>query len=148
MAEEVKAQAQKEEVKAEEKVKLLQDELRSLLAQAEYIRDQIDALDAIVDDLYAALQVLDYVSKEGKGKVVLVPIGAGNFIKAKIEDTSTVVTSVGGRLNMEVPVDEAKKAIESRIRTLEALRLELLRRLEEINRKINEILPRVREEAA
>jgi prefoldin alpha subunit len=98
--------------------------------------------------LYAALQVLDYVSKEGKGKVVLVPIGAGNFIKAKIEDTSTVVTSVGGRLNMEVPVDEAKKAIESRIRTLEALRLELLRRLEEINRKINEILPRVREEAA
>ena len=148
MAEEVKAPEAQKEVTSEEKVKLLQDELRSLLAQAEYIRDQIDAIDAIIDDLYASLQVLDYIAKEGKGKVVLVPIGAGNFIKAKIEDTSTVVTSVGGRLNLEVPVEDAKKAIESRIKALEALRLELLKRLEALNRKINEILPRVREEAA
>ncbi|ALU11914.1 prefoldin subunit alpha [Ignicoccus islandicus DSM 13165] len=131
----------------EEKVKALQDELRSLLSQAEYLRDQVDAVNAIIDDLYASLEVLDYVSKEGKGKVVLVPIGAGNFIKAKIEDTSTVITSVGGRLNLEIPVEEAKKAIQNRISALEQVRLTLLRKLEEINRKVNEILPRVREEA-
>ncbi len=129
----------------EEKVKALQDELRSLLSQAEYLRDQIEAVNSIIDDLYASLEVLDYVSKEGKGKVVLVPIGAGNFIKAKIEEADTVITSVGGRLNLEIPVEEAKKAIESRISALEQVRLTLLRKLEEINRKVNEILPRVRE---
>lgn len=144
---EEKVQAQQENVTPEEKVKLLQDELRSLMAQAEYLRDQIEAVNVLIDDLYASLEVLDYIAKEGKGKVVLVPIGAGNFIKAKIEDTSTVVTSIGGKLSLEVPIEEAKKTIETRIAALEQVRLTLLRKLEEINRKINEILPRVREEA-
>ncbi|HIH90953.1 prefoldin subunit alpha [Ignicoccus hospitalis] len=145
MAEE-KAQVGVEAKGGEEKVKLLQDELRSLLAQIEYLRDQIEAVNTVIDDLYASLEVLDYLTKEGKGKVVLVPIGAGNFIKAKIEDTNTVITSVGGRLSLEVPSDEAKKAIESRIAALEQVRLTLLRKLEELNRKVNELLPRVREE--
>ena len=121
----------------------IQGEVRSLLAQAEYLRNQIDAVNAVIDDLYASLEVLDFIAKEGAGKTVLVPIGAGNLIKAKIEDTSTVITSVGGRLSLEVPTEEAKKAIESRIAALEQVRLTLLRKLEEINRKVNELLPKL-----
>lgn len=57
--------------------------------------------------------------REGAGKTVLVPIGAGNLIKAKIEDMKTVITSVRRRLSLEVPTEGAKKAIESRINALE-----------------------------
>jgi len=121
----------------------IQDEVRSLLAQAEYLRNQIETINAVIDDLYAALEVLDFIAKEGAGKTVLVPIGAGNLIKAKIEDTKTVITSVGGRLSLEVPTEEAKKAIESRITALEQVRFSLLKKLEEINRKINELLPQL-----
>ncbi len=136
---------EKKEVKPEEEIKKLQDELRSLIAQADRLRDQIDAVDALVDDLYAVLETLRYIAKEGKDKTVLVPIGAGNFIKAKIVDTETVVTSIGGRLSLEVPISEAEKTIEARIAALEQIRLTLLKKLEEVNRKINEILPKVRE---
>jgi len=131
----------------EEKIKELQDELRSLISQAEYLREQIDTVSSVIDDLFAALEVLDYISKEGKGKVVLVPIGAGNFVKARIEDVSTVIMSIGGRLSLETSIEDAKKALDNRIKVLESVRLDLLRKLEEINRKINEILPKVEEAA-
>ncbi len=140
MAAETKTQLQNSE-----RLKQLQDELRSLIAQADQLRSQIDTVNAIIEDLFAASEILDYIAKEGKGKTVLVPIGAGNFIKAKIEDTSTVVMAVGGRLSIETSIEEAKKAIESRIETLERIRLDLLRKLEEVNRRINEILPKVEE---
>ena len=128
-----------------EKLQQLQDELRSLIAQADQLRSQIDAINAVIEDLFAASEILDYIAKEGRGKTVLVPIGAGNFIKAKIEDTSSVVMAIGGRLSIETSIEEAKKAIESRISTLERIRLDLLRKLEEVNRRINEILPKVEE---
>ena len=130
-------------VDSSEKLKQLQDELRSLIAQADQLREQIDAINTVIDDLFAASEILDYLVREGKGKVVLVPIGAGNFIKARIEDVSTILMSIGGRLSLEVGVEDAKKTIESRIATLERIRLDLLRKLEEVNRKVNEILPKV-----
>ena len=133
------------QIQNSERLKQLQDELRSLIAQADQLRSQIDTINAIIEDLFAASEILDYIAKEGKGKTVLVPIGAGNFIKAKIEDTRSVVMAIGGRLSIETSIEDAKKAIESRIETLERIRLDLLRKLEEVNRRINEILPKVEE---
>ncbi len=135
--------AEKQVLQNSEQLQKLQDELRSLIAQADQLRSQIDAINAVIEDLFASIEVLDYVGREGKGKTVLVPIGAGNFIKAKIEETGTVVMSIGGRLSVEVGIEDARKAIESRVATLEKVRLDLLRKLEEINRRINEIVPKV-----
>ncbi len=123
----------------------LQDELRSLIAQSEYLRGQIDAINDTIRDLAEAIEVLDYVKEKGSGKVVLVPIGAGNFIRARIESTDTVIMGVGGRLSIEVSIEEARKSLEDRIKVLEGLRLDLLRKLEEINRRINELIPKIRE---
>ncbi len=137
--------AEKAKPQNAERLQKLQDELRSLMAQAEQLRAQIETINTVIEDLFAAIEVLDYIAKEGKGKVVLVPIGAGNFIKAKIEDVNTVIMSVGGRLSIETSIEEARKAIEDRISVLERVRLDLLRKLEEVNRRINEILPKVEE---
>ncbi|BEP16706.1 prefoldin subunit alpha [Pyrofollis japonicus] len=127
----------------QEKLRKLQDELRSLIAQADQLRAQIDIINATIQDLAASIEVLEYIKKYGEGKTVLVPIGAGNFIRAKIEKPDKVIMGVGGRLSVEVEIDDARKMIEERISTLEDLRLDLLRKLEEINRRINEILPQV-----
>ncbi len=131
------------QIKNHERLQKLQDELRSLIAQADYLRSQIDAVNSTIQDLAAVIEVLDYLKKHGEGKTVLVPIGAGNFIRAKIEKVETVVMGVGGRLSIEASIEDAKKMLDERISVLEDLRLDLLRKLEEINRKINEILPQV-----
>ncbi len=133
------------QVRDHERLKKLQDELRSLIAQADHLRAQVDVINDTIQDLAAVIEVLEYLKKHGEGRTVLVPIGAGNFIRAKIEKVDTVVMGVGGRLSVEASVEDARKMLEERIDALEGLRLDLLRKLEEVNRRINEILPQVEE---
>ncbi len=134
---------QKKEFQNHDRLAKLQDELRSLISQAEYIREQIDVISGTIQDLAVVIETLEYLKKHGEGKVVLLPIGAGNYIKARIEKMDTIIMGVGGRLSIEASPDEARKMLEERIRILEGLRLDLLKKLEEINRRINEILPQV-----
>ncbi len=125
----------------------LEEELRSLFGQVESIRQQIESVDATILDLATVLETLDYIKTRGSDKVVLVPIGAGNFIRAKIIDTEHVIMGVGGRLSIEASVDDAKELINQRIKSLESLRLDLRRKLEEINAKIREMLEKSEQQA-
>ncbi len=125
----------------------LEEELRTLFGQAESLRQQIATIDATILDLATVLETLDYIREKGKDKIVLVPIGAGNFIRAKIEDTEHVIMGVGGRMSVEATIDEAKEMINERIKALEQLRLDLRRKLEEINARISEIIVKLQEQA-
>ncbi len=122
-----------------------EEELRSLFGQQESLRQQINVIDNTILDLSSVLETLDFIKSEGKDKVVLVPIGAGNFIRAKVVDTERVIMGVGGRLSVEASIDEARKLISDRIEALEKLRLDLRRKLEEINAKISELIEQMRE---
>ncbi len=131
------------EVYNHERLAALQDELRSLIGQAEYIREQINVITNTIQDLAVVIETIEYLKKHGEGKVVLLPIGAGNYVRARIEKLDTVIMGVGGRISIEASPDEARSMLEERIRILESVRLDLLKKLEEINRRINEILPQV-----
>ena len=131
---------------AEERItRRIEEELRTLFGQAESLRQQIETLDATILDLTTVLETLEYIKTKGKDKTVLVPIGAGNFIRAKIEDTEHVVMGVGGRLSVEASIDEAKELINERIKLLESLRLDLRRKLEEINARITDLISKLQE---
>lgn len=123
-----------------------EEELRSLFGQAESLRQQIATIDATILDLATVLETLDYIKSKGKDKVVLVPIGGGNFIRAKIIDTEHVIMGVGGRMSVEATIDEAKEMINNRINVLEQLRLDMRRKLEEINAKIRELISGLQEQ--
>ena len=124
----------------------IEEELRTLFGQAESLRQQIATIDATILDLATVLETLDYIKNKGADKVVLVPIGAGNFIRAKITDTEHVIMGVGGRMSVEATIDEAKEMINERIRALEQLRLDLRRKLEEINARISELIVKLQEQ--
>ncbi len=126
----------------------IEEELRTLFGQAESLRQQIATIDATILDLATVLETLDYIKEKGKDKIVLVPIGAGNFIRAKIEDTEHVIMGVGGRMSVEATIEEAKEMINERMRALEQLRLDLRRKLEEINARITELIEKLQQEQA
>ncbi|MCE4624717.1 MAG: prefoldin subunit alpha [Desulfurococcales archaeon] len=130
-----------------ERVDRVEEELRTLFGQAESLRQQIATIDATILDLATVLETIDYIKEKGKDKTVLVPIGAGNFIRAKIVDTEHVIMGVGGRLSVEATIDEAKAMINERIRALEQLRLDLRRKLEEINARISELVAELQKQA-
>ncbi len=133
------------EEKAVQAANKFEEELRTLFGQAESIRQQIETIDATILDLATVLETLDYIKSRGQDKVVLVPIGAGNFIRAKIVDTEHVIMGVGGRLSVEASVEDAKELINQRIESLEKLRLDLRRKLEELNARIREIVAKIQQ---
>ncbi len=121
----------------------VEEELRTLFGQAESLRQQIATIDATILDLTTVIETLDYIKNHGNEKIVLVPIGAGNFIRAKIIDTEHVIMGVGGRLSIEANIDDARNLINQRIQALEQLRLDLRRKLEEINARISELIEKI-----
>ncbi|MCE4609146.1 MAG: prefoldin subunit alpha [Desulfurococcales archaeon] len=121
----------------------VEEELRTLFGQAESLRQQIATIDATILDLATVIETLDYIKNHGNEKIVLVPIGAGNFIRAKIIDTEHVIMGVGGRLSIEANIDDARNLINQRIQALEQLRLDLRRKLEEINARISELIEKI-----
>lgn len=124
-----------------------EEELRTLFGQAESLRQQINTLDTTILDIATVIETLDFIKDNGKDKTVLVPIGAGNFIRARIVDTQNVIMGVGGRLSIEANIEEARKVLTERMKVLEDLRLDLRRRLEEINAKISKLVSEIQQKA-
>ncbi len=123
-----------------------EEELRGLFKQAESIREQIDVINDTILDIETVLETLAFIKEKGKDKTVLVPIGGGNFIRAKIIDTENVIMGVGGRLSIEAGIDEAREMLRDRVRVLEDLRLQLAKKLEEVNAKITELIEQIRKQ--
>ena len=121
-----------------------EEELRGLFKQAESIREQIDVINDTILDIETVLETLAFIKDKGRDKTVLVPIGGGNFIRAKIIDTENVIMGVGGRLSIEAGIDEAREMLRDRVRVLEDLRLQLAKKLEEVNAKITELIEKIR----
>ena len=124
-----------------------EEELRTLFGQAESLRQQINTLDTTILDIATVIETLNFIKDNGKDKTVLVPIGAGNFIRARIVDTQNVIMGVGGRLSIEANIEEARKVLSERMKVLEDLRLDLRRRLEEINAKISKLVSEIQQKA-
>ena len=47
----------------------LQDELRSILGEIEYLRNQVSAVDAMISDLRSVDTTLTYIKEKGKGDI-------------------------------------------------------------------------------
>ena len=122
----------------------LQDELRSILGEIEYLRNQVSAVDAMISDLRSVDTTLTYIKEKGKGRAIYIPLGSGIAIKGKIEDVNDLIMDVGAGIVIGANIDEVKDEIERRINTLMNLRLTLLRRIEEDSGKVNKLLEEIR----
>ncbi len=135
-----------EEVKevGKKRMEELQDELRSILGEIEYLREQIATVDAMISDLRAVDSTLTYIKEKGEGRSIYIPLGSGIAIRGKIENVNDLIMDVGAGIVIGANIDEVKEEIERRIDKLMNLRLTLLRSVEEDSRKVNRLLEEIR----
>ncbi len=126
------------------KMEELQDELRSILGEIEYLREQIATVDAMISDLRAVDSTLTYIKEKGEGRSIYIPLGSGIAIRGKIENVNDLIMDVGAGIVIGANIDEVKEEIERRIDKLMNLRLTLLRSVEEDSRKVNKLLEEIR----
>ena len=126
----------------EELARLLAD-ARTLESMAEALRDMVTRTQAYLAELRAAGSVLDNLAGR-EGAEILVPIGAGSFIWARLSRADKVLVSVGADISMEVSAEKAKEIIGERLGEAERALQDYMARLAEVERALRACRERIR----
>ena len=59
----------------------LQNELRSIMGEMEYLRNQMSTIDSMISDLRSVDATLSYIKEKGQGRPIYIPLGSGIAIK-------------------------------------------------------------------
>jgi prefoldin alpha subunit len=135
----------KKEEKKQVTMEELNKELRGYIAQIEALRAEIDLIDESIATYRDVIKTIKNLQDLGKGKNILIPIGAGAQIEAKIEDPNKVVVSVGSGISAELSAEEALEQLAKEIANLQILRRTLEEAIVEAYKKTEELLERTRE---
>ena len=99
------------------------EELQALMMEAEQykrqmdsIRGQMQILETTMEELRGSLNALLALEENKAGTEILVSIGSGSFIRAKLLETEKVIVGVGSSLSLEKSVPEARKFFEDRVK--------------------------------
>ena len=123
----------------------LNKELRGYMAQIEALRAEISVVDQSISNLRAVISTLNNLKDLGKGKEILVPIGSGVQIEAKIENPEKVIVSIGSGISAELNHEEALTQVAKEIAALQVLRRDLEQAIVEAYNKTEELLQKTRE---
>jgi len=129
----------------EEEFKRLIAEIRYLEGAAESIRSRINIINAVLAEFNMANRTLEGLEKEETDVPILVPIGGGSYIKAKLADPDKLIYGVGAGVALEKSFKEAREDISNRIAELDRTRRSLEQQLNQILLKAQENQNRLQE---
>lgn len=122
----------------DEKFRRLAVELRILEGTVETIQSRINIVNSALTELSVANMTLEGMEKEKQNSSLLVPIGGGSYIKAKLESADTVIVGIGAGVATERTINEAKENVGKRIADVEKTRDALQQQLVQVIQRIQE----------
>jgi prefoldin alpha subunit len=134
--------------KVEEELRRISVELRILEQTAETLNSRINMVNTMIADLTYASMTLEGLEKQKENAELLVPIGGGSYIKAKLETPDKVTVGIGAGVSVEKTLGEAKEIINKRLEELGKTRVSLQQQFSQIVERINEDRERFEELAA
>jgi len=130
-------------VSREEELAALIADARRLEALSSLLRELATRAEAYLAELKLAGSTLDGLSGQ-EGAEVLVPIGAGSYVWARVERVDKVVVGVGADVAIEMDVEKAKEVIGERMAEAERALNDYVRRLAEVERALAAYRERMR----
>ncbi len=114
---------------SDEGVNRLVYELQVLRGFGEDVQQRIGFVNAAIAELQMAAATLDGLSADVDE--LLVPIGGGSYVRAKILDRERLIVGVGSDVAVDKSVSEAKADFNARVLELEKARTSLQSQLDE-----------------
>lgn len=106
--------------------------------QANEMKQQIEAVDMQINELKNLKASLEEVNKK-KGQGMLSPMGRGVFIETEIKDDKFFV-NVGSKTFVKKNNQETQEVIDSQIKELERIKMQLIGNIEGINYNLAELV--------
>ena len=105
--------------KEEEELRKLSVEMRYLEQTAETLQQRIGMVNAAITDLTYANATLEGLEQEKENAQLLVPVGGGSYIKAKLSSSDKVIIGLGAGVSIEKTLPEAKSILKERLDELQ-----------------------------
>jgi len=123
----------------EEALRKLSSELNYLNEQSKLISNNLSLLSSHRNELAISKITLEGLKNTKPGNEILIPIGAGNFVKGTITDVSTVITTIARDVTMEKTIDETITKLDETLKEVEKNLGQNETTLQNINPRMNEI---------
>jgi len=98
-----------------------QRQLQGVLAQMQLTRERMEGManqvrlvETALGEVSETRKALDELSTGRKDASILVPIGSGSYLKARIEDSDNVLVGVGAGVSTEKSISEANEVLNKR----------------------------------
>lgn len=125
---------------SEEALQKLAYEYQLLQAQAQLLSQNLELLTLGMNEFSAVKGTLEELKKvEEENPEILVPIGAGSFLKGKILDKSNAIVSVGAGYAVKKSIDEAIAYLNERIKEYEDAIRKTQESLQKIEHKLQDL---------
>ena len=112
-------------------------EIQFLERTFEELQSRIGLVNASINEFRLANATLEGMQKEETDTQILVHIGGGSYVKAKIADTQKLIMSIGADVAAEKSVDAAKESLDTRLQEFEKVRESLEQQLGQTQTRIS-----------
>ena len=116
----------------DEEMRQLLVEIRMLEGSARVFSSRLDIVTAALSETQTAKQTLEGTKESGKEVEMLIPIGSGSFVKAKLEDAQHIIIGVGAGVCLEKTVEDSIKDLNMRATDLDKARINVTQQLNQI----------------
>lgn len=116
----------------EETIKKLLVEIRMMEGSTNLISSRLRIVSSALEETAIAMNTLEGVKGRPKGTEVLVPVGAGSFLRAELTDVERAITGVGAGVCIEKSIESSTTDLKERQAELEKLSGSLRQQLEQL----------------
>ncbi len=113
-------------------------ELQILESTAESIQQRLSYLNTAFRELAYTRLTLEGMEKESPEASILVPVGGGSFVRARLEAPDKIIVGMGAGVAIEKTIIEGKEIVQNRVSAMERSRGEMQQQLVQVMNKIQE----------
>src|SRR5690349_13900375 len=113
----------------DEEMRQLLVEIRMLEGSARVLSSRLDIVTGALAETQTAKSTLEGTKTSGKNAQMLIPIGSGSFVKAKLEDPEHIIIGVGAGVCLEKTFDDSIKDLNLRAGELDKARVNVTQQL-------------------
>ncbi len=110
--------------------------------QAEIFSRQLELIEQRRIEALAAIESIRSLNGE-KEPVVLVPLGGGTTVRARVENPEKVLVNIGADTILQRTQEEAVTFLKDRVTEMEAMEKKVAGTIEQLRGQINEIAQRI-----
>jgi len=127
------------EPKDEKKVQQLYMQFQAINQQINELQKQVQMLEETIHEITESKKALDEISRQEKGKEILVPVASGIFAKAEIKEADEFIVNVGANTAVSKSAEDIQKILDKQMADIQKTQNEFIDNIHQLTINAKEI---------